>query len=219
MRVASRDAPRSSRRAQPGRARAWRSDRRRSCRRTRGPSPRQSLVANAPPLESTRPSSRDPGATSTVRSPASDRACLCPMCARRVPPPATHGVHAWTYPPYTKASLYIVGAVVELSGILLVASPDLVPGALRFAAWARPRLRRIENGVRRLFRTRPRVRRQTATGHVVPASASADRRPGPVGSSGATARSLTATAGTTQRSAWECWRGRHRQLTEPDLLR
>jgi hypothetical protein len=54
-----------------------------------------------------------------------------------------------------KASLYIVGAVVELGGILLVASPDLVPGSLRFAAWARPRLRRLENRIRRLIRARP----------------------------------------------------------------
>jgi hypothetical protein len=56
-----------------------------------------------------------------------------------------------------KTSLYIVGAVVELSGVVLVASPDLVPGALRFAAWARPRLRRIENRARRLLRARPRA--------------------------------------------------------------
>jgi hypothetical protein len=55
-----------------------------------------------------------------------------------------------------KTSLYIVGAIVELCGILLVASPDLVPGALRFVAWMRPRLRQVENRVRRLVRARPR---------------------------------------------------------------
>jgi hypothetical protein len=60
-----------------------------------------------------------------------------------------------------KTILSLVGAVVELLGILLVASPDLVPGAGRFAAWARPR---IENLVRRLVRARPHpINQETAT--------------------------------------------------------
>jgi hypothetical protein len=43
-----------------------------------------------------------------------------------------------------KATFYIVGAVVEFVGILLVASPDLVPFADRVAAWSRPRVRAIK---------------------------------------------------------------------------
>jgi hypothetical protein len=46
--------------------------------------------------------------------------------------------------------LLIVGALLELLGIILVASPDLVPGALRLVRRVRPRLRQIENRVRRL---------------------------------------------------------------------
>jgi hypothetical protein len=46
----------------------------------------------------------------------------------------------------------VIGAFVELLGILLVASPDLVPWALRFAGWIRPRWRRFENRLRRLLR-------------------------------------------------------------------
>jgi hypothetical protein len=48
--------------------------------------------------------------------------------------------------------LLVIGAFVELLGILLVASPDLVPWALRFAGWIRPRWRRFENRLRRLLR-------------------------------------------------------------------
>jgi len=43
-----------------------------------------------------------------------------------------------------KATFYIVGAVVEFGGILLVASPDLVPFADRLAAWSRPRVRAVK---------------------------------------------------------------------------
>jgi hypothetical protein len=48
-----------------------------------------------------------------------------------------------------------VGAVIELAGVVLVASPDLFPGALRLAAWSRPRLRQIENRIRLLLRRQP----------------------------------------------------------------
>lgn len=55
-----------------------------------------------------------------------------------------------------KSVLYIVGALIELSGIVLVASPDLFPGAIRLAAWARPRLRWIENRLRLVLPLQPR---------------------------------------------------------------
>jgi len=55
----------------------------------------------------------------------------------------------------TRATLYIVGAVLEVVGIILVASPDLVPGAVRLARWVRPRWRRVENRVRRILRLPP----------------------------------------------------------------
>jgi hypothetical protein len=48
-----------------------------------------------------------------------------------------------------KAALLVIGAAFELLGIVLVASPDLVPGAVRFARWTSVRSRRIENRVRR----------------------------------------------------------------------
>jgi hypothetical protein len=56
----------------------------------------------------------------------------------------------------TRAALFLVGAGLELVGIVLVASPDLVPGALRLVAWIRPRWRRIENRLRRVLRLPPR---------------------------------------------------------------
>lgn len=52
----------------------------------------------------------------------------------------------------TAAALLVVGAVLELFGIVLVASPDLVPGTMRLVRWIRPRWRRVENRVRRLLR-------------------------------------------------------------------
>jgi hypothetical protein len=55
-----------------------------------------------------------------------------------------------------KATLYIAGAALELLGIVLVASPDLVPWALRLVQWIRPRWRRIENRLRRLVGLSPR---------------------------------------------------------------
>lgn len=55
-----------------------------------------------------------------------------------------------------RATLYIVGAVFELGGIVLVGSPDLIPGAVRAAAWIRTRWRPIENRLRRLLRLRGR---------------------------------------------------------------
>ena len=45
--------------------------------------------------------------------------------------------------------------MINLVGILLVASPDLVPGALRLAAVIRPRWRQIENQIRGLLRLPP----------------------------------------------------------------
>lgn len=51
-----------------------------------------------------------------------------------------------------RATLYILGAAFELFGIILVASPDLVPGARRFSRWIAPRWRRFENRLRRLLR-------------------------------------------------------------------
>jgi hypothetical protein len=56
----------------------------------------------------------------------------------------------------TQATLYSFGAFLELIGIVLVASPDLVPGARRFSRWLAPRLRRVENRLRRLLRLRGR---------------------------------------------------------------
>lgn len=48
--------------------------------------------------------------------------------------------------------LYAIGALAEFLGILLVASPDLVPGAVRAAGWTRRRWRLIENRIRRALR-------------------------------------------------------------------
>jgi hypothetical protein len=57
-----------------------------------------------------------------------------------------------------KATLYTLGALFELAGIVAVASPDLVPGAVRFAAWLRVRLRRAVDRLRRFIgRPRPQV--------------------------------------------------------------
>lgn len=57
-----------------------------------------------------------------------------------------------------KAALFVIGAAVELLGIVLVASPDLVPGAVRLARWTRVRWRPIENRVRRAVGLAPRGR-------------------------------------------------------------
>jgi hypothetical protein len=65
-------------------------------------------------------------------------------------------------------ALYVVGAAIEALGIVLVASPDLVPGAVRFAGWLRPRLRAIEHRVRSLLRLPVSV-----TLHLSPATAKA----------------------------------------------
>jgi hypothetical protein len=56
----------------------------------------------------------------------------------------------------TQGAFYIAGAAVELLGIALIASPDLVPGARRFSRWLAPRWRSIENRIRRLLHLRPR---------------------------------------------------------------
>jgi hypothetical protein len=49
------------------------------------------------------------------------------------------------------AVLLIVGALVELTGIVLVGSPDLFPQAQRFSEWLRLRGRRVYDRVRRLL--------------------------------------------------------------------
>ena len=50
-----------------------------------------------------------------------------------------------------KLSFYVVGAVFELAGIISVASPDLVPGAVRFGAWLRGHLRLAVDRIRRFI--------------------------------------------------------------------
>jgi hypothetical protein len=50
-----------------------------------------------------------------------------------------------------QAALYILGALCELLGIVLIAAPDLVPGAVRASRWTRLHWRRIENRIRRLL--------------------------------------------------------------------
>lgn len=46
--------------------------------------------------------------------------------------------------------VYLAGAGAEFVGIILVASPDLFPEARRLSRWIEPRLRRVENSLRRL---------------------------------------------------------------------
>jgi hypothetical protein len=50
-----------------------------------------------------------------------------------------------------KTTLFVLGAVFEFAGIMAIGAPDLLPGATRFAAWIGPRLRRIDNRIRRAF--------------------------------------------------------------------
>ncbi len=57
----------------------------------------------------------------------------------------------------THAALYVAGGALELVGITLVASPDLVPGARRLSRWIAPRSRRFENRLRSLVGLRPRT--------------------------------------------------------------
>jgi len=63
-----------------------------------------------------------------------------------------------------KPALYVVGAVVELVGIVLVASPDLIPGAVSLAGRLRTWGRIAENKVRSALHLPPRI-------HVVSVSA------------------------------------------------
>jgi hypothetical protein len=49
------------------------------------------------------------------------------------------------------AVLLIVGALVELTGIVLVGSPDLLPQAQRFSEWLQRRVRRACDRVMRLL--------------------------------------------------------------------
>lgn len=71
-----------------------------------------------------------------------------------------------------RATLFIVGAFFELAGILLVASPDLVPQAERASRWLGARYRRAVNRLRRLI-GRPRTQFHSI-GAAGEASAAAD---------------------------------------------
>ena len=51
-----------------------------------------------------------------------------------------------------RIGLLLVGAGCELIGIILVGSPDLLPGAIGAAGWARIRWRAFANRMRRLLR-------------------------------------------------------------------
>jgi hypothetical protein len=51
-----------------------------------------------------------------------------------------------------KTILLVVGALAEFGGILLIAAPDLIPGARRFGRWLDRRWRPIENRIRRALR-------------------------------------------------------------------
>lgn len=55
-----------------------------------------------------------------------------------------------------RPALYTIGALCELLGIVLIAAPDLVPGAKRLSRWIRLRWRTIENRAKRLLRLSPR---------------------------------------------------------------
>ena len=55
-----------------------------------------------------------------------------------------------------KPAFYVLGAALDFIGIMLIASPDLVPGAVRIAARARQWERTTENRLRRLVRLKPR---------------------------------------------------------------
>ena len=50
-----------------------------------------------------------------------------------------------------RVTLYVLGAILELSGILFLAAPDLVPGAIRLSHWTGTHWRPIENRIRRLL--------------------------------------------------------------------
>jgi hypothetical protein len=63
----------------------------------------------------------------------------------------------------SQKALYAAGAALELLGIALVASPDLVPGARRLSRWIAPRWRRFENRLRSLVGLRPRTIVHTAS--------------------------------------------------------
>jgi hypothetical protein len=54
-------------------------------------------------------------------------------------------------------ALYVIGAAAEFAGILLVASPDLVPGARRLSQWLSRSLGPTWNRVRRWLRLPPRT--------------------------------------------------------------
>lgn len=52
--------------------------------------------------------------------------------------------------------LYVAGGLLQIAGVLLVASPDIFPFLRRFARWLYPRYVRLENRLRRLVgRARP----------------------------------------------------------------
>ncbi len=55
-----------------------------------------------------------------------------------------------------RTAFYIFGALAELMGIVLVASPDRVPGAVRLAGWALIESRKIGYQLRARIRLRPK---------------------------------------------------------------
>jgi hypothetical protein len=50
-----------------------------------------------------------------------------------------------------RVTLYVLGAAFELLGILMLAAPDFVPGAIRIARWTLVRWRPFENRIRQLL--------------------------------------------------------------------
>jgi len=61
-------------------------------------------------------------------------------------------------------ALYAIGAPVEALGIFAIATPDFVPGLTRFSEWLSPRLRRVENRLRRLIGMKARAHVVSASG-------------------------------------------------------
>lgn len=66
---------------------------------------------------------------------------------------------------FVQVILFVIGAFLELAGILMITAPDLVPHGARTAAWLDPRWRGMTNRLRRLVGLPPRGRvyRQAAT--------------------------------------------------------
>jgi hypothetical protein len=80
------------------------------------------------------------------------------------------------------AALLVIGVVSEFVGIVLIAFPDFLPGAIRLSGWLRRQWRRIENLIRRLARRKPRpivVSAGVSGGVAIGGSASGVVSPGP----------------------------------------